>query len=110
MRWAQGREFRVPQECNEDIYLNRNEIDAIVHHWLLQWLTGIRLQAVVEGCTGRSNKTDTLPSRCVDIIAQSEVLINRNMKRIGSLAGLDRLERTSRTIRRVDNSILPNTS
>lgn len=60
----------------------------------------------------RSNKTDTLLTIPIHPIIQevlsqhqgappplqSEILINRNMKRIGQLAGLDYIERTSRTI------------
>ena len=136
----QSREFRVPQECNEDIYLNRNEIDMLLKVpsealtpseqlsrdlFTIGCFSGCRVSEyqrlskddlIEEDDTlmfeVRSNKTDTLLNIPVHPVVkevlcrhhgappplQSEVLINRNMKRIGSLAGLDRLERTSRTI------------
>ena len=136
----QSREFRVPQECNEDIYLNRKEIDMLLEVstevltpseqlsrdlFIIGCFSGLRVSdykqlskedLVEEDDTlmfeVRSNKTDTLLTIPVHPLIrkvlsrhhgappplQSEVLINRNMKRIGRLAGIDRVERTSRTI------------
>lgn len=137
---CQSREFRVPQECNEDIYLNRKEIDMLLaipsealtsseqlsrDLFTIGCFSGLRVsdykrlskEDLVEEdgilmFELRSNKTDTSVTIPVHPIiqkvlrrhrgappcSQSEVLINRNMKRIGRLAGLDRVERTSRTI------------
>ena len=135
-----SREFRVPQEVGDDIYLRKEEIlqilsvptDALTPSeqlsrdlFIIGCYSGLRVSdlkrlsyenLIEEDDTLmfelHSKKTDTaltipVHRRIKPILQrhggappppQSDVIINRNIKRIGRLAGLTQPERKSRTI------------